>query len=152
MKNKLQKQLIVTGLLVSAMAVSFPANGITENVCAAESTESSENEEEMEAEREVRHNFKHQLAALKGFLETGNTEELRQYCDTLENQLLNIAEIPYTGNAAADGVLYHYACIAKEENISFEVCCRLDKLSISDTDLCCLLGNVLDNAVTACGK
>ena len=32
MKNKLQKQLIVTGLLVSAMAVSFPANGITENV------------------------------------------------------------------------------------------------------------------------
>ena len=73
----------------------------------------------MEAEHEVRHNFKHQLAALKGFLETGNTEELRQYCDTLENRLLNITEIPYTGNAAADGVLYHYACIAKEENISF---------------------------------
>ena len=45
MKNKLQKQLIVTGLLVSAMAVSFPANGITENVCAAESTDSSENKE-----------------------------------------------------------------------------------------------------------
>ena len=61
-------------------------------------------------------------------------------------------EIPYTGNAAADGVLYHYACIAKEENISFKVCCRLDKLSISDTDLCCLLGNALDNAVTACGR
>ena len=64
--------------------------------------------EAMEAEHEVRHNFKHQLAALKGFLETGNTEELRQYCDTLENRLLNITEIPYTGNAAADGVLYHY--------------------------------------------
>lgn len=108
--------------------------------------------EAMEAEHEVRHNFKHQLAALKGFLETGNTKELRQYCDTLENRLLNIAEIPYTGNAAADGVLYHYACIAKEENISFKVCCRLDKLSISDTDLCCLLGNALDNAVTACGR
>ena len=48
MKNKLQKQLIVTGLLLSAMAVSFPANGITENVCAAESTDSSENEEELQ--------------------------------------------------------------------------------------------------------
>ena len=48
MKNKLQKQLIVTGLLVSAMAVSFPANGITENVCAAESTDSSENKEELQ--------------------------------------------------------------------------------------------------------
>ena len=106
----------------------------------------------MEAEREVRHNFKHQLAALRGFLETGNKEELYQYCDMLETKLLNIAEIPYTGNAAADGVLYHYACIAKEEKISFKVCCKLDKLSISDTDLCCLLGNALDNAVTACER
>ena len=106
----------------------------------------------MEAEREVRHNFKHQLAALRGFLETGNKEELYQYCNMLETKLLNIAEIPYTGNAAADGVLYHYACIAKEAKISFNVCCRLDKLSISDTDLCCLLGNALDNAVTACEK
>ncbi|MDD5804401.1 ATP-binding protein [Blautia sp. HCP3S3_H10_1] len=63
---------------------------------------------------------------------------------------MNIAEIPYTGNAAADGVLYHYASIAKEKQIAFKVCCRLNKLSISDTDLCCLLGNALDNAVTAC--
>ena len=59
-------------------------------------------------------------------------------------------EIPYTGNAAADGVLYHYACIAKEKRISFKVYCKLDGLSISDTDLCCLLGNALDNAVNAC--
>lgn len=108
--------------------------------------------EATEAEREVRHNFKHQLAALKGFLKTENSEELQQYCDMLETRLLNIAEIPYTGNAAADGVLYHYACIAKEKKISFKVCCRLDKLPVSDTDLCCLLGNALDNAVTACEK
>lgn len=106
--------------------------------------------EAVQTEREVRHNFKHQLAALKGFLDTGNSEELRQYCDVLENGLLNIAEIPYTGNAAADGILYHYVCIAKEKKISFKVCCRFDKLSMSDTDLCCLLGNALDNAVTAC--
>ena len=106
----------------------------------------------MEAEREVRHNFKHQLAALKGFLQTGNDEQLRQYCDDLETTLLNITEIPYTGNAAADGVLYHYACKAKEKKIFFKVCCQLDGLSISDTDLCCLLGNALNNAVTACEK
>lgn len=48
MKNKLRKKLMVTGLLVSAMAVSFPVNGITANVWAAESTDSSENEEELQ--------------------------------------------------------------------------------------------------------
>ncbi len=108
--------------------------------------------EAVETEREVRHNFKHQLAALKGFLDTGNSEELSRYCDDLETVLLNITEIPYTGNAAADGVLYHYACMAKEKKISFQVCCKLDNLSMSDTDLCCLLGNALDNAVTACER
>lgn len=106
--------------------------------------------EAVQTEREVRHNFKHQLAALKGFLDTGNSEELRKYCDVLENGLLNIAEIPYTGNAAADGILYHYVCMAKEKKITLKVCCRFDKLSMSDTDLCCILGNALDNAVTAC--
>lgn len=108
--------------------------------------------ESVKAERKVRHNFKHQLAALKGFLDTGNKEELQQYCDDLETALLQVAKIPYTGNAAADSLFYHYACIAKEKQISFAVCCKLGNLSLSDTDLCCLLGNALDNAVTACEK
>lgn len=106
--------------------------------------------ESVETERQVRHNFKYQLAALKGFLDTGNREELQKYCDSLESALLNITEIPRTGNAAADGILYHYACRAKEQKIAFSVCCKLDQLPISDTDLCCLLGNALENAVTAC--
>lgn len=101
-------------------------------------------------EREVRHNFKHQLSAIRQFLDTGNSEALRAYCDSLEGNLTDIAKIPYTKNAAADGVLYHYACIAKENQIRFEVNCTLDGLTISDIDLCCLLGNALDNAVTAC--
>lgn len=108
--------------------------------------------EAVETEREVRHNFKHQLAVIRRFMETGNSTELREYCNSLEMNLTDIAEIPYTGNAAADGVLYHYACAAKEKGISFSVCCKLDGLSVSDTDLCCILGNALDNAVTACGE
>lgn len=106
----------------------------------------------VETEREVRHNFKHQLAVIKRFQETGNSAELKAYCDSLELNLADIAEIPYTGNAAADGILYHYACVAKASQISFTVCCKLNGLSIADTDLCSILGNALDNAVTACGE
>ena len=106
--------------------------------------------ESVETERQLRHNFKYQLAALKGFLNTGNREELQQYCNHLEAALLNITEIPRSGNAAADGILYHYACRAKEQKINFSVYCKLNQLSVSDTDLCCLLGNALENAVTAC--
>lgn len=106
--------------------------------------------EAVRMEREARHNFKHQIAAVRGYLESGNTEELQEYCDMAERRLLDVADIPYTGNAAADGVLYHYACMAKEKQIAFSVCCSLSNLAMSDSDLCCILGNALDNAVTAC--
>lgn len=108
--------------------------------------------ESVKTEREARHNFKHQLAAVQGFLDTGNIEELQTYCDCMQIKLAKITKIPYTGNAAADGVLYHYACLAEEKGVSFSARCRFNNLSISDTELCCILGNALDNALTACER
>lgn len=98
----------------------------------------------------VRHSLKHHLTMIQGFLKNENIEALRKYCADLEDRLADIKEIPYTGNAVADGLLYHYASVAEKENIQFTVCCKLNDLSITDTDLCCLLGNALDNALTAC--
>lgn len=106
----------------------------------------------VEKERQARHDFKHQLAAIRAFLDTGDTQALRDYCNSLEIDRADIAQIPHTGNPAADGVLYYYACEAKKQKITYRVRCRLDGLGIGDTDLCCLLGNALDNAVTACGS
>ena len=45
--------------------------------------------------------------------------------------------------------MYHYASIAKENGISFDYK-KINPPQISDIDLCTLLGNALDNAVTAC--
>ncbi len=104
------------------------------------------------AEREARHNFRHQVAAIRGFLETDNIEGLRAYCDDLELEQMGMVDIPYTGNAAADGIFYYYGCLAKAKNINFSVYCRLKNLSISDNDLCVILGNALDNAVAAAGQ
>lgn len=106
--------------------------------------------ESVRQEREARHNFKHQLAAVRSCLEDGSTEELEQYYEDAKQKLAGVTDIPYTGNAAADGVLYHYAQIARENGVTFSVCCRLDGLAISDMDLSCILGNALDNAMTAC--
>lgn len=104
------------------------------------------------AEREARHNFRHQVAAIKGLLDADDLQGLRDYCDNLELEQMGKVDIPYTGNAAADGVLYHYGCLAKAKNIDFSVCCHLKDLSIPDTDFCTILGNALDNAVTAAGS
>ena len=108
--------------------------------------------EQVLAEREARHNFRHQVAAIKGFLDKNDMEGLRGYCDDLELEEMGKVTIPYTGNAAADGVLYHYGCIARAKNIEFSVCCYLKDIAVPDTDFCTILGNALDNAVTAAGQ
>ena len=99
-----------------------------------------------------RQNSDHQVAAIKGFLDKNDMEGLRGYCDDLELEEMGKVTIPYTGNAAADGVLYHYGCIARAKNIEFSVCCYLKDIAIPDTDFCTILGNALDNAVTAAGQ
>ncbi len=70
----------------------------------------------------------------QGLLDADDLQGLRDYCDNLELEQMGKVDIPYTGNAAADGVLYHYGCLAKAKNIDFSVCCHLKDLSIPDTD------------------
>lgn len=106
--------------------------------------------EKVSSEREARHNFKHQIAAIRGYLAADDKEGLTHYCEEMESYHIAGEIIPYTGNAAADGVLYHYSSLAKAAHIRFEAHCSLDAVNLPDIELCTLLGNALDNAVTAC--
>ena len=104
--------------------------------------------EKVNSERKQRHDFKHHMAAIHRFLDEGETEQLRQYCTGLE-LAQHTGDIPYTGNPAADGVLYYYQTLARQQGISLEVCGTLADVKLPDVELCSLLGNALDNAVTA---
>lgn len=102
--------------------------------------------------RKARHDFKHHMTAITNLCESDDREALKEYCNSLiESSNVKIA-IPYTGNAAADGILYHYALIAEENGIRFSVSGSLESEGIADIDLCVMLGNALDNAMTATMK
>ena len=102
--------------------------------------------------RKARHDFKHHITAITNLCESDDREALKEYCNSLiESSNVKIA-IPYTGNAAADGILYHYALIAEENGIRFSVSGSLESEGIADIDLCVMLGNALDNAMTATMK
>lgn len=104
----------------------------------------------VEEARKTRHDFKHHLSAISHFAETKNFEDLQKYCDDLIQRQYEDLSIPYTGNTAVDGVLYQYTVISKKENIKFETKGVFQNHEIADIDICVLLGNALDNAVTAC--
>ena len=103
----------------------------------------------IEDARRIRHDFKHRITTIHQYLDNEDYDGLREYCNQLQTHTNTGVSIPYTGNPAVDGIMYHYATIAKENNISFEYR-KINPPQISDIDLCSLLGNALDNAVTAC--
>ncbi len=103
----------------------------------------------IEDARRIRHDFKHRITAIHQYLDNQDYDGLKVYCNELQAHNNADVSIPYTGNPAVDGIMYHYASIAKENGISFEYK-KINPPNISDVDLCTLLGNALDNAVTAC--
>ena len=103
----------------------------------------------IEEARKSRHDFKHHITVLHQYLDNQDYDGLREHCDELLSRSKLNVSIPYTGNPAVDGIMYHYASIAKEKGISFDYK-KINPPQIPDVDLCTLLGNALDNAVTAC--
>ncbi len=103
----------------------------------------------IEDARRTRHDFKHRITTIHQYLDNEDYDGLRKYCNELQSHNNADVSIPYTGKPAVDGIMYHYASIAKQNGISFEYK-KINPPNISDVDLCTLLGNALDNAVTAC--
>ena len=105
--------------------------------------------ERVEDARRQRHDFKHHMAVVRNFIETDDKSGLEVYCDEMLRHNAGNGAIPYTGNAAVDGLVYHYSNLARERGIRFEFSGSVDSGAMADVDLCALLGNALDNALTA---
>ncbi len=104
----------------------------------------------VEHARKTRHDLKHHMAAILHFIETDDKEGARNYSEDLLTVIGMGERVPFTGNTAVDGVLYHYMQRATEQNIDINCVGTVRSSGIADIDLCVLFGNALDNAVTAC--
>ena len=104
----------------------------------------------VENARKLNHNLKHHIAAIRGFLDNDDKDGIVRYCDSLSARIDSSSDVPYTGNTAADGVLYHYIQQARQSRIDFKLTGSIHSPGIADIDLCAALGNALDNAVAGC--
>lgn len=104
----------------------------------------------VEDTRKARHDLKHHMAAILHCVEQNDRKGARQYCQEMMARAESNVAIPYTGNTAADGVLYHYMQQALDRRIVLENMGTIRSPGIADVDLCVLLGNALDNAIAGC--
>lgn len=101
--------------------------------------------------RTWRHDYKNHLQVMKAHLDMGEYRELSDYILHLDEELTQISKVIETGNLALDAILNSKISMARAKEIKVNVKVVLPpELSVADSDLCILLGNLLDNAIEGC--
>lgn len=100
-----------------------------------------------------RHDYRNHIQNMKIQLSEGNYEQLAEYLNELADDLDTVDTVIKTGNVMADAILNSKLNVAKKMNVRLNVRANVpETLPISDVELCSVLGNMLDNAVEACGN
>ncbi len=103
--------------------------------------------------RRSRHDIRHHFLVLGNFARNKDLEGLKRYLEKAsELSFLQPAEV-YCDNTAVNALLCYYREQAEKENVkvSFKVS-LFEKIPVTDTELCIILGNLLENAVEACRR
>lgn len=97
-----------------------------------------------------RHDYRNHIQAMKVLAQDGNLEGIKTYLDKLDTDLNTVDTVVKTGNAMADAILNSKISLAKSKHIQDIVDAHIPvKLKMSEIDLCCIIGNLFDNAIEA---
>lgn len=108
----------------------------------------------IEETRRARHDLRQHLVLIQNYLENGDKKALREYIRIYGQSIPEFADtFVYCENYAVDTIMRFYLTQAKNEGIQVKVSLPLPKhLPIPESDVCVLLGNLLENALSACRK
>ena len=97
-----------------------------------------------------RHDYRNHIQAMKVLLAQNNLEGLQEYLDQLDTDLNTVDTVIKTGNSMADAILNSKISLAKAKKINVQVTAHIPvELKMSEIDLCCIIGNLFDNAIEA---
>lgn len=97
-----------------------------------------------------RHDYRNHIQAMKVMAANGNMDGIKAYLDELDIDLNTVDTVVKTGNAMADAILNSKISLAQSKSIAVHCDAHIPvKLQMSELDLCCILGNLFDNAIEA---
>ena len=98
-----------------------------------------------------RHDYRHHIQTMKVHMANGEIEEIGAYLDMLDDDLTNVETVIKTGNRMADAILNSKLSLAAQKEIKVKAEANIPvSLTVSELDLCTVIGNLLDNAMDAC--
>ncbi len=100
-----------------------------------------------------RHDYRNHIQTMKAYAAAGDWEAIRRYLDLLDEDLTTVDTVIKTGNPMADAILNSKISLAKAKGITVVADAQIPvRLRSSEIDLCCIIGNLFDNAIEACQK
>ena len=98
-----------------------------------------------------RHDYRNHIQTMKAYAAEENWDAVCRYLELLDEDLTTVDTVIKTGNAMTDAILNSKISLARSKEI--QVIADADipiKLNSSEIDLCCIIGNLFDNAIEAC--
>ena len=97
-----------------------------------------------------RHDYRNHIQTMKVYAANGDLKAIERYLDLLDNELCAVDPQIKTGNAMTDAILNSKLSLARSKGITVKADAHIPvALSISELDLCVILGNLFDNAIEA---
>ena len=100
-----------------------------------------------------RHDYRNHIQTMKAYAALEDWEAIKRYLDLLDDDLATVDTAIKTGNPMTDAILNSKISLARSKNIQVVADANIPlKLNLSEIDLCCIIGNLFDNAIEASMK
>lgn len=106
--------------------------------------------EKNQSVRAFRHDYENNLLSLGALLDSGQTEDARDYVHKLQCAVHTAAYTFTTGNYLADAILSDKAVQAQKGEVQISFDGTVPEKGVDNPDLCTILCNLLDNAIRGC--
>lgn len=103
--------------------------------------------------RRMHHEMRHHLGALSLYMKNHDYAGAQSYLDKLADFSANVPAAEYTPHPILNSMLAEYAQRARRAEILFTCSIAVpETIPMEDMDLCCLVTNLLDNALESCAR
>lgn len=97
-----------------------------------------------------RHDYRSHIQTMKAYAAKGDLDSISRYLDALDEDLTTVDTVIKTGNPFTDAVLNSKISLANSKDIRVIADANIPvRLQIPEIDLCCIIGNLFDNAIEA---
>ena len=109
--------------------------------------------ESVEETRTIRHDFRHHIIAIEGFLLNREYDRLGTYIRKFSDAVSADSPLGFSQNSVVNILVSHYSRLAEKAGVNLTRHLDISEdVKVSEADLCAILSNLMENALESCAR